>query len=86
MELRYEKQPEKYLRSLDTVTRNKLKEALEKLRRFEGDIEKIKGKQNRFRLKIYHYRVLFEWVKGSIVITVIEILPRGQAYKGGRRK
>jgi hypothetical protein len=43
LELRYEKQPEKYLRSLDTVARNKLKEALEKLRRFEGDIEKSKG-------------------------------------------
>ena len=86
MELRYEKQPEKYLRSLDTTTRSKLKEALEKLKRFEGNIDRIQGKPNRFRLKIYHYRVLFEWIKGTIVITVIEILPRGQAYKGGRHK
>ena len=86
MELRYEKQPEKYLRSLDTTTRNKLKEALEKLKRFEGDIDRIKGKPNRYRLKIFHFRVIFEWIKGTIVITVIEIVPRGQAYKGGRHK
>ncbi len=29
-----------------------------------------------YRFKIAHYRILFEWVKGEIVITVIEINTR----------
>ena len=36
----------------------------------------IKGYANRYRYKILHYRITFEWVKGEIVITVIEINTR----------
>ena len=44
--------------------------------RDRGDIVPLKGYANRYRYKILHYRITFEWVKGEIVITVIEINTR----------
>ena len=69
MELKLKKQPQKYLASVDAPTRKKLYRALDSLSR-------LKGYANRYRYKILHYRITFEWVKGEIVITVIEINTR----------
>ena len=76
MELHLKKQPQKYLASVDENTRNKLLKALDQLSRLEGDINPLAGKKNLFRYKIPHYRIIFEWIKGEIVITVIEINTR----------
>lgn len=76
MELKLKKQPRKYLLSVDENTRNKLYKALEQLARLEGDIKPLKGKPNVYRYKIAHYRIVFEWYKGDIIITVIEINTR----------
>lgn len=76
MEIKLKKQPEKYLRSVDAVTRKKLYKALDRLSRLEGDIVPLAGQPHRYRYKIPHYRILFEWVKGEIIITVIEINTR----------
>lgn len=76
MEIRLKKQPQKYLASVDAKTRKKLYKALDELSRLEGDIVPLSGYANTYRYKIAHYRILFEWVKGEIVITVIEINTR----------
>lgn len=76
MEIRLKKQPQKYLRSVDENTRRKLYKALDELSRLEGDIVPLAGQKNRYRYKIAHYRITFEWIKGEIVITVIEINTR----------
>ena len=76
MEIKLKKQPQKYLASVDEPTRKKLYKALDELSRLEGDIVRLSGYTNRYRYKIAHYRILFEWVKGEIVITVIEINTR----------
>lgn len=76
MELRLKKQPQKYLAGVDENTRRKLLRALDQLSRLEGDIKPLTGKKNLFRYKIPHYRIIFEWIKGEIVITVIEINTR----------
>jgi mRNA-degrading endonuclease RelE of RelBE toxin-antitoxin system len=76
MEIRLKKQPQKYLASVDVATRRKLYKALEELARLEGDIVPLAGQPGRYRYKIAHYRIVFEWVKGEIVITVIEINTR----------
>ena len=47
--------------------------ALDKLARLEGDIMPLRGQPNHYRYKIAHYRIIFKWVKGEIVITVIQI-------------
>ncbi len=76
MEIRLKKQAQKYLDSVDEPTRKKLYRALDQLARLEGDIKPLKGQKNHYRYKIRHYRILFEWLKGQIVITVIEINTR----------
>lgn len=76
MEIRLNKQPRKYLASVDEKTRKKLYKALDELAQLKGDIMPIKGTKNRYRYKIQHYRIIFEWIKGEIVITVIEINTR----------
>ena len=73
MEIRLEKQPRKYLKSVDEPTRKKLWKALEKLRQLEGDIVPLKGKRNLYRYKILYYRIIFRWIRGELVISVIEI-------------
>lgn len=76
MELKLKKQPQKYLASVDENTRKKLYKALDELAQLKGDIVPLAGKKNRYRYKIPHYRITFEWIKGEIVITVIEINTR----------
>lgn len=76
MEIKLKKRAQKYLDSVDANTRNKLYKALEQLSRLEGNIVPLKGIKNYYRYKIDHYRIVFEWVKGTIVITVIEINTR----------
>lgn len=76
MEIRLKKQPQKYLASADEQTRHKLYRALDKLSRLEEDIVRLAGQPNRYRYKIPHYRIVFEWHKGELIITVIEINTR----------
>lgn len=76
MELILSKQAKKYLNKVDTATYAKLDRALEELKELRGDIKHIEGTKNMFRYKIPHYRILFKWDKGSVVIVVIEINTR----------
>jgi mRNA-degrading endonuclease RelE of RelBE toxin-antitoxin system len=76
MRLKLKKQPQKYLASVDANTRRKLYKALEQLARLEGDIVPLAGQKNLYRFKISHYRILFERIKGELVITVVEINTR----------
>lgn len=55
----------------------RLKRAIEKLP--DGDIKKLRGYSQDYRLRVGDLRVLFS-VNGDI-ITVKDVLPRGQAYK-----
>lgn len=76
LEIKLKKQPQKYLASVDANTRKKLYKALDQLSMLEGNIVPLGGYKNRFRYKIDHYRIVFEWIRGEIVITVIEINTR----------
>lgn len=76
MEIKLKKQPRKYLASVDENTRKKLTKALDELSRLEGDIKPLKGMPNRYRYKIAHYRIVFDWIRGEIIITVVEINTR----------
>lgn len=76
MELRLKKQPQKYLQSVDERTRKKLWKALEDVRNLRGNINRLEGFPNRYRYKMDHYRIVFDWMKGEIVILVVEINTR----------
>lgn len=68
MEIRLEKQPQKYLASVGVPTRCKLYRALEGLQTLDGNIVRLRGTKNLFRLKIDHYRIIFQYNGGEIII------------------
>lgn len=76
MEIELKKQPQKYLDSVDVPTRHKLYTALDELSELGGDIVPLKGCKDRYRYKIKHYRIVFEWHRGDNTIVVIEINTR----------
>ncbi len=76
LEIKLEKQPIKYLASVDQKTRNKLYRALDKLKNLEGDIVRLKGYKNLYRFKIQHYRILFSIDQDGNLIIVSTINTR----------
>lgn len=76
MEIKLKKQPQKYLAGVDEKTRKKLYKALDQISRLEGNIVRLGGYKARYRYKIDHYRIVFDWVQGEIVIVVVEINTR----------
>jgi len=69
-----------YLQKLDAKTKRRVFEAVSRLPA-KGDIKRMKGRKirNIFRLRVGSYRVVF--VMEEEVIKVLEIAPRGEAYK-----
>ena len=76
MEIQLKKQAQKYLDRVDEPTRKKLQHALDQLALLKGDIRPLKGQKDIYRFKIYHFRIIFEWHKGELIILVIEINTR----------
>lgn len=77
MRIEYKKKAVKYINSADSATKKRLKKAIEKIP--FGDIKKLSGLENEYRLRVGDLRVLFT-VEDDI-ITINEIKPRGQVYK-----
>lgn len=70
----YTKRAMKNIKSLDF----RVKDGIEKIP--FGDIKKLQGYSNLYRLRIGDYRVIYEvWDEGIVIDAV---LPRGEAYKG----
>lgn len=76
MEIKLDKQPRKYLASVDANTRQKLYRAIEQLSQLEGDIKRLKGQDNLYRYKITHYRILFSINKDGQIIIISTINTR----------
>lgn len=71
IEVQLKAQPRKYLDSVDERTRKKLLKALDGLRELKGDIVKLKGHPNHYRLKIHHYRILFSIDESGLVQIIV---------------
>ena len=65
------------INSADSPTKRRLREAIEKIP--FGDIKKLIGFDNEYRLRVGDLRVLFT-IENDIV-TINDIKPRGQVYK-----
>ena len=76
MQIEYKKKAVKYINYCDKDTKKRLKKAIEKLP--FGDIKRLKELKNEYRLRVGDLRVLF--TKENDIITINDILPRGQAY------
>ena len=77
MQIEYSKQAVKYINYVDKPTKKRLKEAIEKIPL--GDIKKLQGIENGYRLRVGDLRVLFSLEDDIVYID--NILPRGQVYK-----
>ena len=77
MKIEFAKPAVKYINSADKTTKQRLKFAIEKLPL--GDVKKLQGLQNDYRLRVGDLRVLFFISENTS--TLNDILPRGQAYK-----
>ena len=77
MRILYAKDAVKYIKTQDKNTKTRLKEAIEKLPL--GDVKKLQGFKDEYRLRVGNLRVLFYMDDEIIIIKCI--LPRGQAYK-----
>ena len=76
MEVHYSKQAEKFLKKQDSVTRNRIRNAIHNLP--AGDVKKLQGR-NGYRLRIGDYRVIFD--RSGNVLYIECINNRGQIYK-----
>ena len=76
VEIVYAKQAAKAISKISPPFKKNIKEAIEKLP--AGDVKKLKGQRNAYRLRVGDYRVLYD-VSDKIEIT--DVLPRGSAYK-----
>ncbi|MCM1217198.1 MAG: type II toxin-antitoxin system RelE/ParE family toxin [Lachnospiraceae bacterium] len=77
MQIEYKRKAVKYIESCDRNTQQRLKAAIEKLP--FGDIKKLTGLENDYRLRVGDLRVLFTKENDKIIINAV--IPRGQAYK-----
>lgn len=77
LKIEYSKKAVKYINSVDKPTKKRLREAMEKIPL--GDIKKLQGIENGYRLRAGDLRVLFSI--GDDTVYVDNIIPRGQAYK-----
>ena len=77
MQIIYSKDAAKTLRLLNEPTKSRIKNAINRLP--GGDVKKLKGFENAYRLRVGNLRILFE--KQGDIICVDEIDSRGNIYK-----
>lgn len=72
---------ERDLDNLDPPVRERV---VATLRRFagtgHGDVKKLKGEGDRWRLRVGDWRVLFTFTEDGDTLLVMRVLPRGKAY------
>lgn len=77
MNIEYSKKAIKYINSTDRPTKKRSKEAIEKIPL--GDIKKLQGVEDSYRLRVGDLRVLFSMEDNKDIFGYI--IPRDQAYK-----
>ena len=77
MDITYSRTALRSIKSLDSRVKDRIREGIEGIP--YGDIKKIQGHSDLYRLRIGGYRVLFEIIGNEIYVN--DVLPRGQAYK-----
>jgi len=77
---RIEKQAKKFIDKQDKIQRSRIYSAIKNLP--DGDIKKLQGKADFYRLRVGAYRIIFHWVENEIIINVMRADNRGDIYKG----
>lgn len=78
-----ESRAEKELNRLPRQDRHRVLEALERLRGGLqlGDVKKLSGFENEWRLRVGNWRVRFRPDFTAGVLVILRVLPRGSAYR-----
>jgi len=76
MNIKYSKRAVKAIEKIPNPFKRNIKEAIERLP--SGDVKKLRGYRNTYRLRVGDYRILYD-IDDAIYIT--DVLPRGAAYK-----
>ena len=76
MDIIYSVQAAKAISKINNPFKKNIKKAIEKLP--AGDVKKLKGYSNAYRLRVGSYRILFDM---NEKIEITDVLPRGKAYK-----
>ena len=70
------------MRRLDRTVRQRIFDALDLLvSERRGDVTKLHGGDDEWRLRVGDYRIRFERDSRSRTIVVLRVLPRGRAYR-----
>lgn len=75
----YDKRCLKYLKKLDKNRQLRILKAINNLPL--GDVKRLQGNTDDYRLRIGDYRIIFTKDDEKASINIIEIVPRGDAYK-----
>lgn len=74
-------------KDVNDLPRNERDRIIRKVKEFaetgRGDVKKLQGHSNEFRLRVGDWRVRFsvDNLGHLIILTVLRVLPRGSAYK-----
>lgn len=79
MQIEYTKQAIKDISRLDNTTKVRIKQGIEGIPK--GDIKKLKGHTELYRLRVGIWRILFSYLNNETAL-IEEIAPRGGVYKG----
>ena len=86
MEIEYSKKAVKFINSMDTVTKKRIKAGIEGLIKEppQGDIKRLQGYDDgRKRLGIGKYRIIYNYYEKGIIeiLYIMDIDSRGDIYK-----
>ena len=73
------KKAEKFIKKQDKDTQKRIIKSIIEIPK--GDIKKLKGMDEVFRLRVGDFRILFEKNDKELIIIVIDVGNRGQIYK-----
>ena len=77
LEINFTREAVKQIVKLRQPLKGRVREAVSKLP--DGDVVKLQGYSTKYRLRTGDYRIIFDMCDN--IITIGEILPRGEAYK-----
>ncbi|MGM9937656.1 MAG: type II toxin-antitoxin system RelE/ParE family toxin [Candidatus Ornithomonoglobus sp.] len=75
--IEYSKSAKKSIKALNEPFKSNIREAIENFP--QGDIKKLQGYTNMYRMRVGNYRIIYKTTLHGIFIE--DILPRGKAYK-----